>query len=109
MGEVTINPDKVLYDGKSFRRRETLSFIEWLNNTHKKFNEEEKMQDFKIKINRRDIVEIVDNARQLRIEDIDFIRTATVDDVHGAYILLSLQDFLRSRRCDPDFEVVLSE
>lgn len=67
------------------------------------------MAEFKIKINRRDIVEIVDNARQLRIEDLDFIRTATVDDVHGAYILLSLTEFLKSRRCEPDFEVVLSE
>ncbi len=66
-------------------------------------------KEFKVKINRRDIVEIVDNARQLRITDIDFIRTATVDDVHGAYILLALQDFLKSRRCDPDFDVVLSE
>lgn len=66
-------------------------------------------KEFKIKINRRDIVEIVDTARQLRIEDLDFIRTATVDDVHGAYIILSLQEFLKSRRCEPDFEVVLSE
>jgi hypothetical protein len=66
-------------------------------------------KDFKVKINRRDIVEIVDNARQLRITDLDFIRTATVDDVHGAYILLSLTDFLKNRRCEPDFEVVLSE
>ncbi len=68
-----------------------------------------KSKEFKIKINRRDIVEIVDNARQLRITDIDFIRAATVDDVQAAYTLLSLQDFLRARRCDPDFEVVLNE
>lgn len=65
--------------------------------------------DFKVKLNRRDIVEIVDNARQLRITDLDFIRTATVDDVHGAYILLSLQEFLRNRQVEPDFEIVLSE
>lgn len=67
------------------------------------------LKEFRIKINRRDIVEIVDQARQLRITDLDFIRTATVDDVQGAYILLSLQEFLRSRRCEPDFEVVLNE
>ncbi len=68
-----------------------------------------KSKDFKVKINRRDIVEIVDNSRQLRIIDLDFIRNATVDDVQGAYIILSLQDFLRARRCDPDFEVCLAE
>ncbi len=67
------------------------------------------MKEFKIKINRRDIVEIVDSARQLRITDIDFIRSASLEDIQGAYVLLSLQEFLRARRCDPDFEVVLNE
>lgn len=64
---------------------------------------------FKLKINRRDIVEIVDNSRQLRITDMDFIRAATVDDVQGAYILMAFAEFLQSRRCDVPFEVVLSE
>ncbi len=66
-------------------------------------------KEFKVKINRRDIVEIVDNARQLRIEDIDYIRAATVDDIQCAYLLMSLTEFLKARRCEPDFEVVLSE
>ena len=67
------------------------------------------MKDFKVKLNRRDIAEIVDKAKQLRIEDLNFIRAATVDDVQCAYLLMSLIEFLRDRRCEPDFEVVLSE
>ena len=65
--------------------------------------------EFKVKLNRRDIAEIVDKAKQLRIEDLNFIRAATVDDVQCAYLLMSLIEFLRDRRCEPDFEVVLSE
>lgn len=68
-----------------------------------------KSKEFKVKINKRDIVEIVENSRQLRITDIDFLRAASLDDVTVAYTLLSLQEFLRARRCEPDFEVVLNE
>lgn len=67
------------------------------------------MKEFKLKINRRDLAEIVEQARQLRITDQDFLRVAPYDDVHGAYIILSLVEFMQARRVDPDFEVVLSE
>jgi len=64
---------------------------------------------FKIQINRRDIVEISDFSKQLRITDQEFLRTADYDSVHTAYILLSLHEFLTKRRCAPDFEVNLAE
>lgn len=64
---------------------------------------------FPLKLNRRDIAEIVDQSRQLRIEDQNFIRSAPYDDVHAAYTILSLIEFMRTRRVDPGFEVVLSE
>lgn len=67
------------------------------------------VETFKLKLNRRDIAEIVDNSRQLRITDINFIRSATVDDVQAAYILMAFQDFLTARRCDVPYELVLNE
>ncbi len=66
-------------------------------------------KEFKVKINRRDLAEIVEQSRQLRITDQAFLSTAPYDDVMAAYTLVSLQEFLLARRCDPDFEVVLSE
>lgn len=65
--------------------------------------------EFKLKLNRRDIVEIVDKSKQLRIEDLNFIRSATYDDVHAAYVLLALTEFMKERRVEAGFEVVLSE
>lgn len=67
------------------------------------------MSEFKIKINRRDIAEIVEQSRQLRITDQAFLASAPYDDVMAAYTLLALTEFLKQRRCEPDFEVVLSE
>lgn len=67
------------------------------------------MKDFKLVLNRRDIAEIADNSKQLRIEDLNFIRNATYEDVQAAYVLLSLQEFMKTRNVVPEFEVVLSE
>lgn len=67
------------------------------------------MKEFKVKINRRDINEIQENARHLRITDLEFLKGASYEDVHAAYALLSLHAFLVKRCCEPDFEVVLSE
>lgn len=64
---------------------------------------------FKLKVNRRDIAEIVENSRQLRITDIEFLRAAPLDDVQVAYTLLAFKDFLASRRCELPYELVLSE
>lgn len=66
-------------------------------------------KEFKVKLNRLDIAEIVEQSRQLRITDQAFLATAPYDDVMAAYTILSLEEFLKSRRCNPDFEVVLSE
>lgn len=65
--------------------------------------------EFPLKITGKDIAEIVDHSRQLRIEDLSFIRKATLEDVHAAYTLLSLIEFMRARRVPAGFEVVLSE
>lgn len=66
-------------------------------------------KDFKVKINRRDIAEITESTKQFRIEAMKFIAEAPYEDIITAHVLLALQDFLRTRRVEPDFEVVLSE
>ena len=67
------------------------------------------IETFKLKLNRRDIAEIADVSKELRITDSTFIRLASYDDVHTAYILLSLQEFFKARNCEIPFELVLSE
>ncbi len=66
-------------------------------------------QEFKVKINRRDLAEIVEQSRQLRITDQAFLQAAPYDDVMAAYTLLSLSEFLKARKCVPDFEIQLNE
>lgn len=65
--------------------------------------------EFPVKITRKDIAAITANMKSFRIEDQEFVRTAPYDDVMTVYAVLSLVDFLKQRRCEPDFEVVLSE
>jgi 3-oxoacyl-[acyl-carrier-protein] synthase III len=67
------------------------------------------INEFKLKLSKRDIVEIADSTKQLRIEDQNFLRSATYDDVHAAYIILALVEFMKNRHVEPGFEVVLSE
>lgn len=64
---------------------------------------------FRLKLNRLDIAKIVDDSRQLRITDQGFLQAASLDDVTAAYTLLSLIEFMRERRVEPDFELALNE
>ena len=66
-------------------------------------------ENFRVKLNKRDIAEIVENSKQLRITDQTFLRGATYEDVMAAYTILSLRDFLETRHVPTAFDVVLSE
>lgn len=63
---------------------------------------------FKVPIQPKDITEIVESSRQLRITDMKFIKSASYEEVHAAYTIMALEEFLKTRRCDPDFQVVLN-
>lgn len=65
--------------------------------------------EFRLKINRRDLAEIVDLSKQLRLADQAFIKSAPYDDVHAAYYLNATIEFMKNRHVDAGFELVLSE
>lgn len=66
-------------------------------------------QDFRVVINRKAIADIADIVKGLQIKDFGFIRSAPYEDVHAAYIVLALEEYLVSKRLSPDFKVDLSE
>lgn len=68
-----------------------------------------KSKPFRLKLNRLDIAKIVDDSRQLRITDQNFLQAASLDDVTAAYTMLALIEFMRERRVEPDFELALNE
>lgn len=65
--------------------------------------------DFIVQLTRKDVTQIQLASRQLRIEDLNFIKNATVDEVATAYTLLALEQFFEERNVDLPFKVVLSE
>lgn len=70
-------------------------------------------KDFRIKINRQAVAEIVHSA-YYQARSLENIRTmvsagAPVEDVRAAQLLVALVEYLEERRCVPDFELVLSE
>lgn len=68
--------------------------------------------DFRVKLTQQAIAEIVDY-----IDTKDFLEEVTglktpympYKDLQALYIIISLQKYLKERRCKPDFEVVLDE
>lgn len=68
--------------------------------------------EFKVKINRRAIADIVSqgNALPLNQAVMTLIQSgAPFEDVKMAMALLSFEQYLKERNCEPDFEVVLHE
>lgn len=65
--------------------------------------------EFLLELNRKDIAEIVDRSKQLRIEDQAFIRAAPYEDVMAAYVLMGLMKVMQERRVEPGFKLVLNE
>ncbi len=66
-------------------------------------------KEFKVKITRLDIVEIIERAKEFRVMQLEFLRAADWETLKTTEILMALQDFLISRKCIPDFEVDLNE
>lgn len=69
--------------------------------------------EFKVKLNRRDIAEICERAKnyQFRLDgdELSFMKSAPYEDLETLAFLRALEDLLKDRRCEPDFQVDLSE
>lgn len=66
--------------------------------------------EFKVKINRLAISEIADMALVPVTQDqVTFMCDAPYKDLQTAQVLFGLIEYLKARKCEPDFEVVLNE